>query len=153
MEQKNKYVHTNLIAENWEKLAEFYIKVFGCIPVYPERDLSGDWIDRLTSIKEVKIKGIHLQLPGYTDHGPTLEIFEYNKKTEHHEDKKINAFGFSHIAFLVDDVEEMYAKVIEHGGKKYGELVKTKIGGLGTITVIYVCDPEGNIIELQNWEK
>jgi predicted enzyme related to lactoylglutathione lyase len=153
MEQKIKYVHTNLISMDWKKLAEFYIKVFGCIPQYPERNLSGDWIDHLTRIKGVEINGIHLQLPGYDGRGPTLEIFEYNKKEENPELKEINSNGFSHIAFHVDDVEEMCVKVIENGGKKYGELVKTEIGVLGTISVVYVQDPEGNIIELQNWRK
>jgi hypothetical protein len=35
------YVHTNLIAHDWRALAEFYQQVFGCVPVPPERDLSG----------------------------------------------------------------------------------------------------------------
>jgi predicted enzyme related to lactoylglutathione lyase len=153
MKQKITYVHTNLISKDWKKLAEFYIRVFGCTPQYPERDLSGDWIDRLTRIKDVAVKGIHLQLPGYTDHGPTLEIFEYNKKEDYPEFKKINNSGFGHIAFRVDEVDAVCAKVIEHGGQEYGEIVKTEIEGLGTITVVYVKDPEGNIIELQNWKK
>ena len=42
------YVHANIIAQNWKNLAQFYIDVFDCVPVYPERDLAGDWIDRLT---------------------------------------------------------------------------------------------------------
>jgi predicted enzyme related to lactoylglutathione lyase len=153
MKQKITYVHTNLISSDWKKLAEFYIEVFGCVPQYPERNLSGDWIDLLTSIKGVEIKGIHLQLPGYDGHGPTLEIFKYNKKEGDPEFKKINNSGFAHIAFQVESVEEICTKVIEHGGKKYGELVKTEIDGLGTITVVYVQDPEGNIIELQHWDK
>jgi hypothetical protein len=39
---KAKYVHTNLIAEDWRALAGFYQEVFGCIPVPPERDFQGD---------------------------------------------------------------------------------------------------------------
>jgi len=76
-----KYVHTNIIAKDWEKLAQFYIRVFGCQPVYPERDLTGEWINQATNIKDVHIRGIHLWLPGYVD-GPTLEIFQYNKQNE-----------------------------------------------------------------------
>ena len=33
----------------------------------------------------------------------------------------------------------------------YGELVEKDIPGIGTIKVIYAKDPEGNIIEIQNW--
>ena len=40
-----RYVHTNLIARDWRALARFYQDVLGCMPVPPERDLSGPDID------------------------------------------------------------------------------------------------------------
>ncbi|MFZ5652735.1 MAG: VOC family protein [Bacillota bacterium] len=43
MNSNIKYVHTNIVARDWKKLSQFYIDVFDCKPVYPERDLSGDW--------------------------------------------------------------------------------------------------------------
>lgn len=143
------YVHTNIIAQDWKQLARFYIEVFGCTPVYPERDLAGDWIDRLTNMKNTKIRGIHLRLPG-NDKGPTLEIFEYNHQTGMTRARIINEQGFGHIAFRVDDMEGILNKLLQYGGTKYGELVKKEIENLGTITVIYTRDPEGNIIELQH---
>jgi hypothetical protein len=45
-----KYVHTNLIAKDWKKLATFYERLFGCVPVPPERDLSGQWLEALTCV-------------------------------------------------------------------------------------------------------
>jgi predicted enzyme related to lactoylglutathione lyase len=147
-----KFVHTNIIARNWQKLAQFYIDVFDCQPVYPERDLKGEWMDKLTNIKEVHVKGIHLRLPGY-ENGPTLEIFSYNKADLRENHPFVNAQGFGHIAFLVDDVDAVLQKVLENGGAKYGELVEKQIDGLGLIQVIYAKDPEGNIIEIQNWKK
>ena len=74
-----KFIHTNIIASDWRKLADFYIKVFGCKEVYPKRDLRGEWIDRGTGIRDVHVEGVHLILPGYNEDGPTLEIFQYNK--------------------------------------------------------------------------
>ena len=70
-----RYVHTNIIAKDWRKLCDFYIQVFECKPLYPERDLSGSWIEELTGIENVSVRGIHLQLPGYDNASPTLEIF------------------------------------------------------------------------------
>jgi len=32
-----------------------------------------------------------------------------------------------------------------------GDLVTAEIAGAGNITFVYMTDPEGNIIELQNW--
>src|SRR5262249_53241226 len=98
-----KYVHTNLIAHDWRKLATFYQNVFGCVPVLPERDLHGEWLDRATSISDAHIRGMHLRLPGYGDSGPTLEIFEYEPNCEPLE-AAANRPGFAHIAFQVDDV-------------------------------------------------
>lgn len=147
---KAKYVHTNIIARDWEKLAQFYIDVFGCEPAPPERDHNGAWIDRVTGIKDVRIRGIHLRLPGYED-GPTLEIFSYNKQPESIEQPAVNRPGLAHIAFLVDDVPFYYNKLLENGGGELGEMVEKKIEGAGLLTVVYARDPEGNIIEILNW--
>ncbi len=87
MKSSIKYVHTNIVAEDWKKLAHFYIDVFQCRIKPPERDLSGEWLDTLTSIKNVVIKGVHLELPGYID-GPTLEIFSYEPPLPDSCDKK-----------------------------------------------------------------
>ncbi|KJS13284.1 MAG: glyoxalase [Peptococcaceae bacterium BRH_c8a] len=148
---KVKFAHTNIIAKDWEKLAQFYINAFGCEPVYPERDLKGAWLDQVTNLKDVQIKGIHLRLPGYTD-GPTLELFTYNQQNESNEPSAINNPGFAHIAFLVDDVQLHYNKILEHGGGALGELVEQEIEGVGVLTVAYMRDPEGNIVEILNWK-
>ena len=37
------------------------------------------------------------------------------------------------------------------GGRELGKIVSAPIPGAGTITFVYVTDPEGNIIELQHW--
>lgn len=147
---KIKYVHTNILAKDWEKLAQFYIDVFDCEPVFPERDLQGDWIDSMTNISDVRIKGIHLKLPGY-ENGPTLEIFSYNRPIEKKKPIHINELGFTHIAFLVENVQKIVDKVIAYGGSFYGEIVKTKIEHVGTLTAVYMRDPELNIVEIQNW--
>ncbi len=87
---KAKYKHTNIIAGDWQKLAEFYEEVFGCQRVEPERHLSGRWLEQGTGVA--------------------------------------------------------------HGGCAVGKVVKHNVNGAGVLTFIYAADPEGNIIELQNWE-
>lgn len=152
MKTDTKYVHTNIIAKDWKRLAQFYINVFDCEPTYPERVLSGEWIDKMTMIPKVNIRGIHLKLPGY-DNGPTLEIFEYNITSNSTKSTLINNYGFGHIAFHVTNVEETINRIIEHGGTRYGALIEKKIEGVGIIKAIYLKDPEGNIIEIQNWSN
>lgn len=147
-----KFVHTNIIARDWKKLAQFYIDVFACEPLLPERDLNGEWIDQMTKITDVNIKGIHLRLPGY-DNGPTLEIFGYNEMLEKSSAPLINDQGFGHIAFHVSNVEDTLKRLIDKGGKQYGELIEKEIKGIGIIKAVYARDPEGNIIEIQNWRN
>ena len=146
-----KYVHTNILANDWKKLSQFYIDVFGCNPVYPERDLEGEWIDNMTNISGVHIEGIHLELPGY-ENGPTIEIFGYNKSVNKSNIPKINETGFTHIAFSVDDVKEMVEKVLSHGGSYYGEIVEKELKDVGVLTAVYMQDLEKNIVEIQNWK-
>ena len=148
---KAKYVHTNIVAKDWRALANFYINVFGCKPKPPERNLKGKWLDSATSLMNAHARGIHLYLPGYAANGPTLEIFQYSRAAKRKK-KLINRPGFTHIAFSVKDVRQALQNVINHGGGKIGNVVRTNIRGAGKIEFVYACDPEGNIIELQRWE-
>ena len=146
-----RYAHTNLVADDWRQLAKFYEEVFGCLPLPPERNLSGQWLEECNAVPQAEIRGMHLRLPGYGGAGPTLEIFQYNH-TKERPQTAANRPGFAHIAFAVDDVEAARAAVLAAGGGELGKLVTVEIAGAGRITLIYMTDPEGNIIELQRWE-
>lgn len=150
--QGARYVHTNIVARDWRKLARFYQTVFGCTPVPPERDYSGDWIPKVTGVSGTTIRGVHLRLPGYGEEGPTLEIFEYSRQTER-PPVAVNQPGFAHIAFHVDDVAAARQAVLQGGGKDLGEIHTMEVPGAGTITLVYMTDPEGNIVELQRWTR
>ena len=145
-----KYVHTNLIARDWKGLVRFYSEVFGCEPKPPDRDMSGAWLDQLTSLQNAHLSGVHLRLPGYGDYGPTLEIFSYNELVEP-ELPSANQCGFGHIAFAVHYVDEALQAVITAGGRRVGNIVTTEVNRVGVLRVVYARDPEGNIVELQRW--
>jgi len=147
-----KYVHTNLVAQNWRKLAEFYTNVFGCVLVPPERDFQGNELDAGTGLKGAHLTGAHLRLPGYGETGPTIEIFNYNQ-LEPRPKTAVNRPGFGHIAFEVDNIEAARREVEASGGSRIGEIVTltTKIGT--KVTWCYMADPEGNALELQSWSK
>ncbi len=145
-----RYVHTNLVAQDWRRLAEFYQRVFGCTAAPPERDLAEQWLEDATGVPGARIRGMHLRLPGYGDEGPTLEVFEYQPEGERLE-PAANRPGFGHIAFAVEDVEAALEAVIAAGGGAVGEVVSVEIPGAGLITFVYATDPEGNVVELQSW--
>jgi catechol 2,3-dioxygenase-like lactoylglutathione lyase family enzyme len=146
-----KYGHTNLIARDWRALASFYESVFGCVPVPPERNLSGEALERGSMVPNAALQGVHHQLPGFGSDGPTLEVFTYSTLV----DVPIpvaNRPGFGHIAFVVPDVAEAVAAVVMAGGTRYGEVVRTAAGNR-FVTWAYVRDPEGNLVELQSWSS
>lgn len=145
-----RYVHTNIIAKNCEKMIQFYKEVFGCQSIGETRNLRGEWLDKLTGIPGAHITGEHLALPGYNGHLPTIEIFSYDEMVGSGE-HSINAYGFAHLAFEVDNVAETLEKVLSHGGKMVGELVHTTYSNGRSATFVYAADVEGNILELQSW--
>ena len=145
-----RYTYTNIIAKDWRKLVQFYEEVFECVFVPPKRDQSGEWLEKGTGVPNAAITGAHLRLPGFGDEGPTLEIFSYS----HMEEKPppvANRQGLGHLAFSVDNVPETLERVIENNGAALGEIVIREVAGLGKITFVYAVDPEGNILEIQNW--
>ena len=146
------YVHTNLIAADWQGLARFYETVFGCVRVPPERDLAGPAIEAGTGLPAAHLRGVHLRLPGHGEAGPTLEIFTYDRLAgDRRPPTAVNRPGFGHLAFSVADVAAARAAVLAAGGQPVGEVVTVEVRGSGRITWCYVTDPEGNALELQSW--
>ncbi|KAF5035123.1 hypothetical protein DSECCO2_588910 [anaerobic digester metagenome] len=69
-----------------------------------------------------------------------------------HPDIAANTPGFSHIAFLVDDVDAVSEAVLAAGGAAVGETAKRDVPGVGRLSFRYLRDPEGNILEVQRWD-
>jgi catechol 2,3-dioxygenase-like lactoylglutathione lyase family enzyme len=150
MSVRARFVHTNLIARDWQRLSRFYCDVFGCRPVPPERHYRGIDLERGTGVSDSELHGVHLRLPGYDDDGPTLEIYTYTRLGEG-PSPAVNRAGLGHIAFCVDDVPEARIAVLAAGGGVVGEVVTLQTATGASVTWCYMKDPEGNIIELQSW--
>ena len=146
-----RYVHTNIIAKDVNKMIEFYKNVFNCKSIGETRDLKGEWLDRLTGLKNAHLKGEHLLLPGYGDNCPTLEIFSYDEMKDV-VPQDINRPGIAHLAFEVENAKNTLDKILKHGGSMLGELVMTEYPNNKMAMFVYAKDIEGNIIELQSWE-
>ena len=145
-----RYAHTNLIADDWRSMVDFYVEVLGCIPVSSERDHRGPLTDELTGMPGARIRGRHVLLPGHGERGPTLEIFSYEKNAAH-PPTELHRPGFQHLAFEVDDVAAKRNEILARGGRDIGKQVTLDIAGAGKLTLHYLTDPEGNILELQKW--
>ena len=147
-----KYGHTNIIADDWRALAHFYQAVFGCVPVPPERDFEGAPIASATGIPGAHLRGIHLRLPGHGASGPTLEILNYTVLASRPA-TAANRPGFGHIAFIVGDIASARQAVLGAGGRAVGDVATLTLADGNQVTMCYLTDPEGNIVELQEWSK
>ena len=145
-----RYAHVNIVARDWKRLARFYKEVFQCREVPPERDHHGPWVERLTGVPGVRVRGIHLRVPGWGDQGPTIEIFQFDPPGPADE-KAIYRQGLAHLAFVVPDLEESRRQILSRGGGQLGTVETIQIRDWGTLTLVYMTDPEGNIVELQQW--
>jgi predicted enzyme related to lactoylglutathione lyase len=145
-----RYAHTNIAAKDYKVLVQFYMDVFDCKIKPPERNLSGEWLDRATGLTSAKLQGVHLVLPGHGEKGPTLEIFTYETMVMQ-DPIMANYTGFTHLAFEVEDVEKTFEKALKKGGMSLGKVTRKEVEGVGFLTFVYFRDPEGNIIEIQSW--
>jgi len=145
------YNHTNIVSHDPDRLAAFYIDVFDCVRQGPERNLEGAWIERGTGVPGVRIRGVHLRLPGHGDTGPTLEIFRV-EGSDHSPPKSVTQPGLMHLCFTVEDVHASLDRILAAGGSRQGEIVTTDpIKGVGVADFVYARDPDGNIVELVAW--
>ncbi|MFZ9856860.1 MAG: VOC family protein [Roseiflexaceae bacterium] len=145
-----RFGHINIVARDWRRLVTFYVDVFACELLQPERNLAGPTIDAGLGVAGASLQGVHLRLPGYGDSGPTLEIYEYQPLIDM--PASVRRSGFGHIAFQVDDIAAVQTQVVHAGGALVGEIVTTNAGAR-RISWCYVTDPEGNGVELQTWHE
>jgi glyoxylase I family protein len=146
------YLHTNLTVKDIEKMKAFYENVFGCVSVREIQQLTGKWIEGITSVKDGEIKYVHLRFPGHGSNGPELELIEYVNPTKEYEITP-NTLGFGHISFSVENVHEALKQVVQAGGGSVGDVVTVEVPKRGLLTEVYATDPEGNVIELQSYAK
>ncbi len=146
------YTHTNIVARDWRKLADFYQSLFGCVLVPPERKYSGPELEAGTGVPGATLCGAHLRLPGHGEKGPTLEIFNYSRLSDG-PTPAVNRPGLAHLAFEVDSVTDARREVLAAGGKAVGEVITLVTSTGRRVTMCYITDLEGNIIELQSWDS
>jgi catechol 2,3-dioxygenase-like lactoylglutathione lyase family enzyme len=145
-----RFGHVNVTGADWRRLATFYEDVFGCELVPPERDITGEHLDRATGIAGAHLTGAHLRLPGHGPEGPTIEIFQY-EAVEPARPPRVDRAGWGHVAFQVPDVPSALEAVVAAGGRAVGDVITTKTATGGQVTWCYATDPDGNIVELQAW--
>jgi glyoxylase I family protein len=142
-----KLLHVSLTAREADTLSSFYRDVFGFLDRRPPKRLTGEIVSRGNGLPNSSIYVVWLGLPD--DDGPFLEIMEYDE-TVSRCDPVVNEPGYGHLAFEVRDLSEAIEDVLRLGGALQGQITN-----FGTEEkphlIVYVRDPEGNILELEQF--
>lgn len=133
-----RFLHVNINSKDWTKTLSFYDKVLDASPTGFERDYKGDFIESLTGLKEIQVKGRHLSLPGYSEGGPTFEIFTYNRFSER-SPLKLSDVGKVAVGFRVGDLQSAMKRILQAGGTRVEETDRRRA---------ILQDPDGNLLLL-----
>jgi catechol 2,3-dioxygenase-like lactoylglutathione lyase family enzyme len=113
------------------------------LEVQGEEEMEGEWLDQLLGLKDVKTSVAFMSMP---EGQASLELVKYDRPSDEKdlEPPLANALGIRHIAFVVDDLEAMVAKLKAQGQEFFSEIYNYE----DTYKLCYVRGPEGMILEL-----
>ena len=132
--------HTGIVINDLDKELRFYRDILG-LKVVTENTETGEYIDKLFGLKDVKVKIIKLK----AGDGNLLELLYHEHHTKKPTEKEVQDTGYSHISFTVDSIDHEYKK-LKDAGIKFN--YAPQIAPHKKAKVAYFRDPENNFIEL-----
>ena len=138
---KNSIRHAAIVVRDLERAADIYLSL-GYVDSNSATE-EGHFIDQVTGLKGAKLEWIKLKAPD----GNLIELLKYHSHSEDEEISKQKSYklGSSHIAFTVDNINEM-CKLIENAG---GSIVNPPaLSNDKKVKVSYCHDVEGVLMEI-----
>ena len=95
------------------------------LEVLGETEVNGEWVERIIGLNDVKETVVMLGMPeGQT----TVELVKFHTPTDEKgiQQSSANTLGIRHIAFAVEDIEAVVAKLKKNGAELVGEIQNYK---------------------------
>ena len=133
--------HVGIIVNDLPAAKEFFLDLG--LEVQGEAELQGAWLDEIVGLKDVKTALVMLQMP---DGQTTLELVKFHTPSDERgiQQPSANTLGIRHIAFVVDDIDAIVAKLIKKGVEVFSEIYRFE----DSYKLCYIRGPEGIILEL-----
>lgn len=133
--------HVGIIVEDLSEAKAFFIN-FG-LEVLGEAEVEGRWVEQIIGLNDVRETVVML---GTSDGEATLELVKFHTPLDEKgvQQSFANTLGIRHIAFAVEDIEAIVAKLKKRGAELFGEIQNYK----NAYKLCYVRGPEGIILEL-----
>jgi glyoxylase I family protein len=143
--------HINIVVADLARSVAFYSEVLGFVKT-TDVVMEGDWIEEIIGLKGVKGLVAFVELPG--GGGPRIELLQYVAPAgvALPENSQANTRGLRHVAFRVDNIAAMAARLRAAGVTMFSDPVKVPQGvvkfAAGDKSLCYFLDPDGTILEL-----
>ncbi|HTU46475.1 MAG TPA: VOC family protein [Bryobacteraceae bacterium] len=133
--------HVGIVVDDLAAAAEFFLEL-GLV-LEGEDAVEGRWVDRVVGLAGVRADIAMMRTPD--GHG-RLELTKFRSPLAQGENRvaPANTPGIRHIAFLVEDIDAVVARLRARGAKLVGELERYE----DSYRLCYVRGPEGIIVEL-----
>lgn len=141
MSPEHRLTHVGLCVTNIERSTEFYCAALGFAKI-GEMHVDDEASARLLDIEDLILDLVYLERDGFR-----LELLGYPSPgaTGDGSPRRMNAVGFTHLSFRVDNADILAEAVVEHGGRLLAD--RTVVFGGGNRGMM-LTDPDGNMLEL-----
>jgi catechol 2,3-dioxygenase-like lactoylglutathione lyase family enzyme len=135
--------HTSLTVSDLERSVAFYTDLG--LEVILRQTPGGTYLQQITGFPDAQIRQVHLSLPAG---GHRLELFEYVRPRGQPVRSRTCDPGSTHLAFVVDDLDAVYARLASRGVEFVSPPVTIDAGANAGGKGLYLRDPDGFTIEL-----
>jgi catechol 2,3-dioxygenase-like lactoylglutathione lyase family enzyme len=135
--------HVGVVVEDLADAVAFFLELELGLELDGEASVEGDWVDRIVGLESVQAQIAMLQTPGGHCR---LELTEFHTPSTDggYRCAPANALGIRHIAFAVEDIDGVLARLRARGAELVGELGRYE----DSYGLCYVRGPAGIIVEL-----
>jgi catechol 2,3-dioxygenase-like lactoylglutathione lyase family enzyme len=137
----HRLTHFGLCVTDIQRSTEFYCCALGFTKI-GEMHVDDEASARLLDVADLVLDLVYLERDGFR-----LELLAYptSGTTGNGTPRPMNALGFTHLSFRVDDADALAETVIEYGGQLLAN--RTVAFGAGNRGMM-LTDPDGNLLEL-----
>jgi catechol 2,3-dioxygenase-like lactoylglutathione lyase family enzyme len=133
--------HVGIVVADLAAATEFFVEL-GLV-LQGEGTVEGDWVDHIVGLDGVRADIAMMQTP---DGSGRLELTKFHSPSIQGDSRHspANTPGIRHIAFAVEEIDAVVARLRARGAELVGELERYE----DSYRLCYVRGPEGIIIEL-----
>jgi len=133
--------HVGIVVDDLAAATAFFVEL-GLV-LQGEAPVEGRWVDRIVGLEGVRADTAMMHTP---DGNGRLELVKFHSPSNEGDNghEPANTPGLRHVAFAVEDIDAVVARLRAHGAELVGELERYE----DSYRLCYVRGPAGIIIEL-----